>query len=292
MRAVRFAAQLEFAIDPPTERGHPRGARRLPQGLGRARARRAGEDPGRARPSVGLELMRTHGPARRDHPRAARRRRHAPEPLPRARRVAPHAGRRRRHRRSGGDAAVARRASRRSYTTSPSRAPRRPKRIRRRRTRSIATSTSAPPWPTRSAAASSWRTTSARPSSTSSATTCSGTRPSGPTAPCAASSAASASSTSTALFALRAGDVRARGHGEEPGVEIDELKARVAEEIAQGVGAQDHRPRRRWRRRDGGARLPARADHRRGAAARCSSACSTTRRSTSATRLRALDSGR
>jgi len=34
-----------------------------------------------------------------------------------------------------------------------------------------------------------------------------------------------------ALFALRAGDVRARGHAEEPGVEIDELKARVAEEI-------------------------------------------------------------
>jgi tRNA nucleotidyltransferase (CCA-adding enzyme) len=34
------------------------------------------------------------------------------------------------------------------------------------------------------------------------------------------------------LFALRAGDVRARGAGEEPGVEIDELKARVAGEIA------------------------------------------------------------
>jgi tRNA nucleotidyltransferase (CCA-adding enzyme) len=36
-----------------------------------------------------------------------------------------------------------------------------------------------------------------------------------------------------ALFALRAGDVRARGHGEEPGVEVDELRARVAEQIAQ-----------------------------------------------------------
>ena len=35
-----------------------------------------------------------------------------------------------------------------------------------------------------------------------------------------------------ALFALRAGDVRARGHAEEPGVEIDELKARAAAEIA------------------------------------------------------------
>jgi tRNA nucleotidyltransferase (CCA-adding enzyme) len=34
-----------------------------------------------------------------------------------------------------------------------------------------------------------------------------------------------------ALFALRAGDVRARGHAEEPGVEVDELKARVADEI-------------------------------------------------------------
>jgi tRNA nucleotidyltransferase (CCA-adding enzyme) len=33
------------------------------------------------------------------------------------------------------------------------------------------------------------------------------------------------------LFALRAGDVRARGRGEEPGVEIDELKARIAEEL-------------------------------------------------------------
>ena len=35
-----------------------------------------------------------------------------------------------------------------------------------------------------------------------------------------------------ALFALRAGDVRARGQGEEPGVEIDELRARIADEIA------------------------------------------------------------
>ena len=34
------------------------------------------------------------------------------------------------------------------------------------------------------------------------------------------------------LFALRAGDLRARGQGEEPGKEIDELKARVAAEIA------------------------------------------------------------
>ncbi|MCU1283180.1 MAG: tRNA nucleotidyltransferase [bacterium] len=35
-----------------------------------------------------------------------------------------------------------------------------------------------------------------------------------------------------ALFALRAGDVRARGQGEEPGREIDELRARIADEIA------------------------------------------------------------
>jgi len=34
------------------------------------------------------------------------------------------------------------------------------------------------------------------------------------------------------LFALRAGDVRARGQGEEPGTEIDELKRRVEEELA------------------------------------------------------------
>jgi hypothetical protein len=34
------------------------------------------------------------------------------------------------------------------------------------------------------------------------------------------------------LFALREGDVRARGHGENPGVELDELKARIAAEIA------------------------------------------------------------
>ncbi len=34
------------------------------------------------------------------------------------------------------------------------------------------------------------------------------------------------------LFALRAGDVRARGHGEEPGVEIDELRRRVDAEVA------------------------------------------------------------
>jgi len=33
------------------------------------------------------------------------------------------------------------------------------------------------------------------------------------------------------LFALRAGDVRARGQGEEPGVEIDELRARIDAEI-------------------------------------------------------------
>jgi tRNA nucleotidyltransferase (CCA-adding enzyme) len=35
-----------------------------------------------------------------------------------------------------------------------------------------------------------------------------------------------------ALFALRAGDVSARGHGETAGVEIDELRARVAAELA------------------------------------------------------------
>jgi tRNA nucleotidyltransferase (CCA-adding enzyme) len=35
------------------------------------------------------------------------------------------------------------------------------------------------------------------------------------------------------LFALRAGDVRARGRGEEPGAEIDELRRRVAEQMAQ-----------------------------------------------------------
>ncbi len=34
-----------------------------------------------------------------------------------------------------------------------------------------------------------------------------------------------------ALFALRAGDVRARGQGEEPGREIDELKQRIDEEL-------------------------------------------------------------
>ena len=34
------------------------------------------------------------------------------------------------------------------------------------------------------------------------------------------------------LFALRAGDVRARGKGEEPGVEIDELKQRIDGELA------------------------------------------------------------
>jgi putative nucleotidyltransferase with HDIG domain len=34
------------------------------------------------------------------------------------------------------------------------------------------------------------------------------------------------------LFALREGDVRGRGRGEEPGVEIDELKERIAREIA------------------------------------------------------------
>ena len=56
------------------------------------------------------------------------------------------------------------------------------------------------------------------------------------------------------LFALRAGDVRARGHDEEPGVEIDELKARVAARDRQGRGAQGHRSRRRRRRRHGGAR--------------------------------------
>src|SRR5260370_14524 len=33
------------------------------------------------------------------------------------------------------------------------------------------------------------------------------------------------------LFALRAGDVRARGRGEEPGVEIDELKQRIDAEV-------------------------------------------------------------
>jgi tRNA nucleotidyltransferase (CCA-adding enzyme) len=36
-----------------------------------------------------------------------------------------------------------------------------------------------------------------------------------------------------ALFALREGDVRARGHGESPGVELDALRGRVAEQLAQ-----------------------------------------------------------
>jgi hypothetical protein len=33
------------------------------------------------------------------------------------------------------------------------------------------------------------------------------------------------------LFALRAGDVRGRGRGEEPGVEIDELRRRIDAEV-------------------------------------------------------------
>jgi tRNA nucleotidyltransferase (CCA-adding enzyme) len=37
------------------------------------------------------------------------------------------------------------------------------------------------------------------------------------------------------LFALRAGDVRARGHGEEPGGEIDELKRRIGEQLEQAA---------------------------------------------------------
>jgi tRNA nucleotidyltransferase (CCA-adding enzyme) len=37
------------------------------------------------------------------------------------------------------------------------------------------------------------------------------------------------------LFALREGDVRARGRGEEPGVEIDELKRRIDEQLAQAA---------------------------------------------------------
>ncbi|HZS36106.1 MAG TPA: HD domain-containing protein [Polyangia bacterium] len=37
------------------------------------------------------------------------------------------------------------------------------------------------------------------------------------------------------LFALREGDVRARGRGEEPSVEIGELKTRIAEQIAQAA---------------------------------------------------------
>jgi tRNA nucleotidyltransferase (CCA-adding enzyme) len=36
-----------------------------------------------------------------------------------------------------------------------------------------------------------------------------------------------------ALFALREGDVRARGHGESPAVELDELRARVDEQLRQ-----------------------------------------------------------
>jgi tRNA nucleotidyltransferase (CCA-adding enzyme) len=37
------------------------------------------------------------------------------------------------------------------------------------------------------------------------------------------------------LFALREGDVRARGRGEEPGTEIDELKRRIDEQVAQSA---------------------------------------------------------
>src|SRR5207302_3926671 len=37
------------------------------------------------------------------------------------------------------------------------------------------------------------------------------------------------------LFALREGDVRARGRGEAPGSEIDELKRRIDEQLAQAA---------------------------------------------------------
>jgi tRNA nucleotidyltransferase (CCA-adding enzyme) len=37
------------------------------------------------------------------------------------------------------------------------------------------------------------------------------------------------------LFALREGDVRGRGRGEAPGVELDELRARVAEQLQQAA---------------------------------------------------------
>src|SRR5262249_6268867 len=37
------------------------------------------------------------------------------------------------------------------------------------------------------------------------------------------------------LFALREGDVRARGRGEEPSVEINELKRRIDEQLAQAA---------------------------------------------------------
>ena len=60
LRAVRFAAQLGFVIDPPTlaaiEPSLPCSA-----SLGRAGARRAGEILSSERPSVGLELMQVSG---------------------------------------------------------------------------------------------------------------------------------------------------------------------------------------------------------------------------------------
>ena len=44
LRAARFVATLELALDPATEAGHPPDARHVPQGGARARPRRVGQD--------------------------------------------------------------------------------------------------------------------------------------------------------------------------------------------------------------------------------------------------------
>ena len=129
-------------------RGDPADARRLPQGLGRARARRDLKLLAAPRPSRGPRADARDGPPRRGAARAARGRGLHAEPLPQARRLRAHAGRRRR------DAAATPSCGwARCCTTSASRARASRARARPASTASSSTSTSAPTWPTRSAAA-------------------------------------------------------------------------------------------------------------------------------------------
>ena len=219
MRAVRFAAQLEFALDPRDRARHPPRARRL-----RARSRPSAcatssrRSSARGEPSLGLELMRTTGllgatiPELLEGVGMHQNRFHAHDVWHHTLAAVDATG--------SVDAAIRRGscASRRcSHDVAKPRtaAPKEDSPSENTFYRhehvgaAMAEEICRPPQARQ-------RGARAR-SSTSSATTCSGTRPSGPTARCAASSAASASSTSTTLFALREGDVRARGRGEEPG---------------------------------------------------------------------------
>ena len=235
MRAVRQATQLEFTIDPPTLAAigatldvfRKVSAERIRDELFKLLAG--------PKPSYGLELMRTTGLLGRGAARAARRGRRHPEPLPQVRRLPAHAlGRRqhpRRSRRAGDPAPRAR-----CCTTSASRARASRARARPASTASSSTNTSAPRWPTRSARRLKLSVADRERIVAMVAHHMFFYSPDWTDGTVRRFVRRVGSDVVPALFALREGDIAGRGFGEDPDVELGELRRRIAE-VAAGDAA-------------------------------------------------------